>query len=132
MNPSTSQILFVPYIYVIDSPTIAGNGQGISPLVMDEDADFELHWIIGSSTEDASDEFHSNYFTVQITDKSNGRVWSSGRVPQGHISINQGGMRFPRPVLLARRSSLSFDFLNLTANSMVATLTLQGVKLKRG
>ena len=111
---------------------MAGNGQGISPLVMDEDADFELHWILGSSTEDAATDYRANNFNLQITDKSNGRVWSSARVPQGHMSINQGGMRFPRPVLLARRSSLSFDFLNLTANSMVATITLQGVKLKRG
>lgn len=123
--------IFIPFAYSVIVPALGANASTIFPFTLDQDADFELHYIMGSSSIDDPTKFFQNNFSVQITDKSNSRIWSSDRVPQiqqcgpMNMSIAQR-----RPVLLARKTNMSFDVLNLTATGgMVVTMGLHGYKV---
>lgn len=126
-------VIFVPYVYVAKtSATIAANGQGNVSLILDQDADFELHYMIASSSIDLSSDYRANNFSVQLQDKSNARLWSSDFIPQAHINTNDGAARLVRPVVLAKRSNLYFTFTNLTATPLIPTVTLWGAKISKG
>jgi len=133
-SPGTEpNIIFIPYWYVITtSAAIASSGQGNVSLILDQDADFELHYITGSSTLDVSTDYRPNNFKVQIQDKSNARLWSSDFIPQSHLAQNNGPARLVRPVVLAKRSNLYFTFTNLIASTMTPTITLWGAKISKG
>jgi len=122
-------MMFIPYCYVVVSPALTGNGSGIQTLVLDQDADFELHYLLGASSLDVNTNYRPNNFSVQITDKSSSRFWSSARVPQVHLGVNPGELRLIRPVLLARRTNLQFDFLNLSGSANTVTITMIGSKV---
>lgn len=119
-------LVFVPYSYVAVSATLAATGaSNIQPLLIDSDADFELHYIAGTTTLDAATDFRPNNFTVQITDKNNSRIWSSAPIPQVTMLM----MEARRPVLIAKRSNLNFAFVSTGASSLAATVVLHGYKV---
>lgn len=128
-NPNN--FIFIPFDVLVASPLIAANGSGITPITLDQDADFELHYIMGNSSADDSTKFFQNNFTCQITDKSNSRIWSTDRVPQVILCgpWNQSIME-RRPVLLARKTNISFDILNLTAAPIQVNIILRGFKVR--
>jgi len=121
------QYIWVPYSYVATSSSMASNAANQIPLLLDQDADFELHKIWASSTLDAATEYRPNHFSVQITDKNNSRIWSNARVQE---TVWSQGYELHRPVLLAKRSNINFDFLNLDGSSAnIATITFDGYKV---
>jgi hypothetical protein len=121
------RMIFIPYLYVAVGPTLAGNASGQTPLLFDEDADFELHWFTAVSSIDVATQFRPNNFSVQVTDKNNSRIWSSARVPQ--ISFVPR-WSLDRPVVISRRTNLNLDFLNLTATAgVIPTVILHGFKV---
>lgn len=118
--------VFLPYDYVATGPSLGGNASGLTPLVLDQDADFELHAITAVSTVDDPINGRPNNFSVLITDKNNDRIWSSARIPQVSFIPDY---TLARPVLISRRSNLNFDFLNLSASTNVPTVILHGLKV---
>lgn len=118
--------IWVPYHYSVASAAMAGNASNQQPLVLDQDADFELHEITATSTVDNATDFRPNNFSVQITDKNNSRIWSNNRIPQ--VTYNPCWI-LTRPVLIAKRSNLNFDFLNLSGSTNTATIVLLGFKV---
>lgn len=127
-TPQLSQprYIFVPYFYVAAGPSLAGNASGQIPLVLDEDADFELHWMTATGSVDATNDPRPNSFSVLVTDKNNSRIWASARVPEIAFVPQY---TLARPVLLSRRSNLNFDFLNLSGSTNTPTVTLHGFKV---
>jgi hypothetical protein len=120
------RMIFVPYHYVGVGATLGSGASGQLPLLFDEDADFELHWLTATSSLDASTDFRPNNFSVQITDKNNSRIWSSARVPQ--VSFVPRWV-LNRPVVISRRTNLNLDFLNLTVSNMTPTVVFHGFKV---
>lgn len=133
-NDVNQKYIFVPFTVVITTAAIPANGGTITPFTLDQDADFELHYITGSCTVDnvAPLQLFQNNFSVLITDKSNSRIWGSDRVPQIQLCAPwNAGLPVRRPVMLARKTNLSFDVLNLSAaNPNTVTICLQGFKVR--
>lgn len=126
MDTQQDNAVFVPYSYVVTSGVLAATGaSSTQPLLLDADADFELHYLAGTTDLDAATDFRPNNFSVQITDKNNGRLWSSGNVPQVTMLM----LETRRPVLLAKRSNLNLNFLSTGASSLTATVVLHGYKV---
>lgn len=121
--------VFVPYSYTVSSSSINHGASNQQPLVLDQDADFELHEIFGYTDADAATDFRPNRFSVQITDKNNSRIWSSGQIAQ--VTLSSPPLTLRRPVLLAKRSNLNFNFQNITAatDNVIATVVLHGYKV---
>lgn len=128
MNPTINYV-FVPYSYTVSSASINHGASNQQPLLLDQDADFELHEIYGFTDADAATDFRPNRFSVQITDKNNSRIWSSGQISQ--ITFCVPPLLLRRPVLLAKRSNLNFNFQNTTTatDNVIATVTLHGYKV---
>lgn len=122
--------IFTPYSYLVSSAAINAGASNQQPLVLDQDADFELHQITGYAdpASDAATDILPNRFTVQITDKNNSRIWSSAQI--GILAYNRQEF-LRRPVLLAKRSNLNFNFVNATAatNNVICTVVLHGYKV---
>jgi len=135
MGPSgqdiNSSYLFIPFSIVVASPAIPANGSLIVPVTLDQDGDFELHYILGTCSADTPANIFNNNFSVKITDKSNSRIWSSDYVP-AVILCGPTNYSIPerRPVLIARKTNMSFDILNLTAGNNTVTLVLRGYKVR--
>lgn len=128
-----SEYLFIPYNIVAVSPAIPASGSLIFPFTLDQDGDFELHYIMGSSTLDEPTDFFQNHFSCLITDKSNSRLWGSDRTPQINF-CGPWNQSLPerRPVMLARKTNLSFDVLNLdAAEAIVVTIVMKGYKVRQ-
>lgn len=126
MDTQQDNAVFVPYSYVVTSGVLAATGASSNqPLLLDADADFELHYMAVSTDLDAGTDFRPNNASVQITDKNNGRLWASGQIPQVVILM----LETRRPVLIAKRSNLNIIFLSTGASSLTATLTLHGYKV---
>lgn len=131
-NDVNQKYIFVPFTVVVVTAQIPAGGSTITPFTLDQDADFEVHYITGSSSLDDNTKFFQNNFSCLITDKSNSRIWGSDRVPQiqGFGPWNSG-LPMRRPVLLARKTNISFDVLNLIGgNPIVVTICLQGFKVR--
>lgn len=138
-NPSVasssvnSDYLFIPYNVVVVTAAIPASGSVVTPFTLDQDGDFELHYIGGSSSLDDPTKFFQNNFSVNITDKSNSRIWGSDRTPQ-IVMCTPWNMGLPerRPVVLARKTNLSFDVLNLNAGGPITvTIVLKGYKIRQ-
>lgn len=126
MDTQQDNAVFVPYSYVVTSGVLAATGASSNqPLLLDADADFELHYMAVSTDLDAGTDFRPNNASVQITDKNNGRLWASGQIPQVVMLM----LETRRPVLIAKRSNLNIIFLSTGATSLTATLTLHGYKV---
>lgn len=122
-----AQFVFVPYSYIVSSDSIDHTASNQQPLVLDADADFELHEIRGYTDQDAATDYRPNNFSVQVTDKNNSRIWSSDQI--GQVAMEK--LILTRPVLLAKRSNLLFDFTNITSatDGMTCTIVFHGFKV---
>ena len=127
---SAPNLIFVPFVYRVDA-ILAALGQATVALQLDPDADFELHYIMGSSTQDAATNFYNNNFTVLPTDKGSSRFWANAAIPQKILcGPDNGGLPLRRPVLIAAKSNLSFQFTDLANNGAnTATICLIGFKV---
>jgi hypothetical protein len=123
-------LIFVPYFYRVDA-TLAALGSATVALQLDPDADFEMHYIMGSSTQDAETNFYNNNFSVTPSDKGSSRFWSNAAIPQKVIcGPDNGGLPLRRPVVIAAKSNLSFQFTDLANNGAnTATIVLVGFKV---
>lgn len=127
MNGDQVNYTFTPYFYAVSSASMNGGASNQQPLLLDADADFELHEVTAFTDADDATDFRPNNFSFQITDKNNSRIWSSARIQQ--VAFNPNYI-LRRPVVLSRRSNLNFDFLNLTAaTALIATVILHGFKI---
>lgn len=130
-TPSIRQpnYVFVPYSYTVSSASINHGASNQQPLVLDQDADFELHTIYGFTDADAATDFRPNRFSVQITDKNNSRIWSNDQISQ--ITICVPPLELKRPVLLAKRSNININFVNTTASTdnVTCTVVFHGFKV---
>lgn len=124
-----SNYIFIPFDLIVTTGAIAAGGSLVQPITLDQDADFELHYICGSSTLDDNTKFFQNNFSVQVTDKSNSRIWSSDRIPQIFLAPWNYAMPERRPVVLARKTNLSFDVFNLGADPNTVSIVLKGFKV---
>jgi len=127
--PQAKNYVFVPYSYTLSSAAMNVGASNQQPLLLDQDADFELHEIFGYSSVDNATDFRPNNFSVQITDKNNSRIWSSDPIAQ--VTISSPPLFIKRPVLLAKRSNLNLNFQNITAstNGIIATVVMHGYKV---
>ena len=135
-DQGSTNFLFIPYSYSAISGVILHGASQTVPLLLDQDADFELHEIVVGTNSDALTDaaaaaIRPNYCALQIADKTNGRLWSDGLVPQAIYSRVPGGFKLYRPVLLARRSNLAVTFTNITAatDTLICALYLLGAKV---
>lgn len=128
-NLNDPNLIFAPYWYRIDA-TLAGLGSAVVALQFDPDADFELHYMMGQSTLDVATNFYNNFFTVAITDKGNSRIWSNANIPQKVLcGPDNGGLPLRRPVLIAAKSNISFNFTNLNAGANTVSVIFTGFKV---
>ncbi len=126
----SNQLLFIPHCYVVTPGTaLTGNASTITPLLTDQDADFELHELFATSSLDTAADIRPNNFLFQIADKTNGRNWSDALIPQAVAARVPGGWKMWRPVLIARRSNLAITFTNLSGSANTPTLTFIGHKV---
>lgn len=122
--------IFIPYTFVVSpAAAISGNGSVIVPVLISEDYDVEIHEIFGISSLDSASDIRPNNFSVLITDKGNGRQWSDQRIPQAVFARVPTGLTLQRPIILAKKSNLSCDFLNLSGSSNTPTLVFVGAKV---
>jgi len=120
----------IPFMYVVVTNVIAANGNAQQTLGLAADSEFELHYILGTCTEDVDTDFMPNNFSCQITDQSTGRNLSNLRVPARNLcGPSNGSIFMRRPVIFPAQANLLFDFLNLTGNNNTITLTLVGYKI---
>ena len=125
-NPS---LVFSPYVYRVDA-TLSALGSATVSLQLDPDADFEMHYIMGSASVDLATNFYNNNFTVQIIDKGNSRFWSNAPIFQKVLcGPDNGGLPLRRPVLLAAKTNISFAFTDLNNNTNTVSLMLIGFKV---
>lgn len=125
----TPNLIFSPYIYRVDA-TVAALGSTTVPLQLDPDADFELHYIMGSCTKDAATNFYNNNFTVAISDKGNSRNWSNNPIFQKVLcGPDNGGLPLRRPVLIAAKTNLSFAIADLSDDANTISICLIGFKV---
>lgn len=123
------KLIFSPYWYRVDA-TMAALGTVNVPLQLDPDADFELHYIMASSTKDAATNFYNNNFSVNITDKGNSRFWANAPIFQKCIAgPDNGGLPLRRPVVIAAKSNLSFAFTDLSNDANTSSIILVGFKI---
>jgi len=131
MAQDPANLVFVPFSYTV-AAVLAANGSATVPLQLDPDADFELHYISGFSTLDAVADPRPNNFSVQLADRGNSRFWSNDKISQSVLTAPQaGGLKLLRPVVIAAKTNMSFNFTNLSANANTATIVLVGVKVLR-
>lgn len=119
----------IPFSYVVISPTLAANSTGVATLRFQADSRFELHYFLAVSSEDDPADVAPNNFSVLVKDMATGRELASQRVPQsifsGSAFNSSPELRSP---LFLPQTDMSFDFLNLTGNSLTVTVVLKGVK----
>jgi len=130
MKLDAPNLIFVPFFYRVDA-TLAALGSATVALQLDPDADFELHYIMGSSTQDVATNFINNNFTVSPTDKGSARFWSNAPIFQKVIcGPDNGALPMRRPVVIAAKSNLSFQFTDLRNNGAnTCSLILSGYKI---
>jgi hypothetical protein len=122
-------LIFSPYFYRVDA-TCQALGSTTVPLQLDPDADFELHYIMGSSTADSDTNFYNNNFTVTIADKGNSRFWSNNPIFQKVLcGPDNGGLPIRRPVLLAAKTNLSFLITDLSNDTNTVSIIFHGFKV---
>jgi len=124
----------IPFIYVVDSGTIAIGGSAQTTLTMMADSRFELVGIFGTGgATDASEEgiVSPNNFSVQIRDQTTGRDLMNTQVPQRILCGNAfNGFLQRRGVVFEPQSALFFDFRNLSAAATNRVrLSLMGYKI---
>ena len=121
----------LPFIYLVSSTALTGNGSSVQTLAMQADSEFELHQFAASSSIDAAANVMPNNFSVQITDLSTGRQLMSARIPQRVLCgpANGGFGLLRRPIIFAAQANLSFDFLDLSGSTNTVSLCLIGYKL---
>ncbi len=124
-----NQYYYIPYQYKVTSNTMASSGTNTQSLIMDNDHDFELHYVIGYSSQDTNTFFNNN-FQLLITDKTSSFIWAN--LPIDQIAIGPTNFFLPerRPVVLPARDTLTFAFTNLFAGNLIANVVFKGYKLK--
>jgi hypothetical protein len=121
----------IPFDYLVSSGSIANAASIVTTLTLQADSAFELHWIFGTSSEDADTDFMPNNFEVKISDQATGRELSNARIPQRCFCgpANGGVFRMLRPICFAPNTNLQFDWLNVSGQTATARLVLRGLKL---
>lgn len=120
---------YIPFDYVVTA-TLLANAAGTAILQINQDADFELHNILGTSTQDAVTDQHSNNFTVLWKDTSTGRQFSNAAVPQKlFCGPSNNSLREFRPILLSRQTNLEFNFVDTSGAGNTVTIVLKGYKV---
>ncbi len=118
----------LPAWYAI-SVVLVGSAANTGTLILDQDSEFEMWDIFGSSTQDADTDFMPNNFSVMITDQGSGRRLSNIRIPQRNIcGPANGAYRLPMPVIFPPNANLLFDVLDLSTQASTATIVLCGYK----
>lgn len=119
----------IPFVYVMAATALGANANSTFTLTMAPDSDFELSYLLGTCTEDADTDFMPNNFSCLITDVGTGRQLANARVPQRNlVGPSNGTLYQRRPIIFGAQTVLSFDILNLTANSNTVTICLYGYK----
>jgi hypothetical protein len=120
--------LRVPFDYVVNAVIAANAGQPGGPaanlqvLQIQQDADFELVFIVGTSTSPLGD--------ISVTDGATGR--SLMNVPVNFANyFGSAQLPFPlvEPYIIARSTSLNFVFRDSSAAQNTLQLVFRGYKL---
>ena len=120
---------YIPFDYIAIL-TLAANGQATVALQIQQDADFELHNILGVSSKDAATDNHSNNFTVLWKDSSTGRQFSNAPVPQSAFGgPSNGSIREFRPIVLSKSTQMEFSATDISGFANVVTIILKGYKV---
>jgi len=129
-SAENSNVNAIPFVYLVTTTAMAGNGNNQQTLVMQADSRFELWAIAGTSSEDADTDFMPNNFSLLMTDQTTGRQLASARVPQRILCGNAFmGWLQRRPIVFQPQSIVVFDVLNLTGNSATVNIALHGYKI---
>jgi len=128
-DTSAPNLIFAPFFYRVDA-ALAALGSATVPLMLDPDADFELHYIMGASTADVATNFYNNNFSVTPADKGSSRFWANLPIQQKIIcGPDNGGIPLRRPVMIAAKSNLSFQFTDLSNTAQTSSIVLIGFKV---
>jgi len=118
----------VPFIYVVQTAAIAGNGTDVQVLQMESDALYELHSFGVDASDDAATDVMPNSFTVQIRDLNTGNFLSNA-VTQERADVPYTNRKLSQPVLFGPSTSLEFSFVNLSGSSQTIRYCLVGAKI---
>lgn len=123
----------LPFVYRVDATLAAAVGAAAqTTLIFQADSYFELVAIFGTTTLGSeATEVAPNNFSVAIRDQTTGNDLMSAQIPQRAFCGNvYNGFLQKRGIVFEPQSNLFFDFRNLTANALTATIVLHGYKIK--
>lgn len=120
--------LRIPFDYVVNAVVPANAGQAGGPsalnvsLQIQQDADFEIVFIVGTSTSPAGD--------VAVQDGATGRSLTSQPVNYANY-FGTAQLPFPlvEPYIIARSTSVNFTFRDASGAQNTVQLVLRGYKL---
>lgn len=120
----------LPFWYQVTTASIAGNGNGSVSLTLAADSQFELCYLMGSSSEDADTDFMPNNFSAKITDQSTGRALMNDYIGQRNLCGPANGTIYQKyGVIFSPLSNVLFEVTNLTANASIIKLVMVGYKI---
>jgi len=127
-TPPVLPPLRIPFDYVINAVVPANAGQAGGPaalnvsLQIQQDADFELVFIVGTSTSPLGD--------VSVQDGATGRSLMSAPVNYANF-FGTAQLPFPlvEPYIVARSTAVNFVFRDASAAQNTVQLVLRGYKL---
>ncbi len=117
----------LPFTYVFPVFTLTGNGSTQQTLQMEQGAQFELHEIYGTSSQDTDTDFMPSNFSVLFTDQITHKQMSNANVPQRLLcGPSNRGYRQIRPVIFAPGTNILASVLDLSGQSSTVTIAWQG------
>lgn len=127
-TPAVLPPLRIPFDYVVNAIVPANAGQPAGPaalnvsLQIQQDADFELVFIVGTSTSPLGD--------VAVQDGATGRNLMSAPVNYANF-FGTAQLPFPlvEPYIIARSTAVNFSFRDASGAQNTVQLVLRGYKL---
>lgn len=119
-----------PFTYSVEAD-LAANGSLTVPLVFDVDSDFILFGFLASSSQDSqTDSYRPNNFTALIRQSTSGKAWSNRPLSRQLLTATIYDM-LPEGVRvrIPKSEQFTIDFVNLSAQQNIVTLSFKGYKL---
>lgn len=113
------------------SLALTASQTGTANLTLPADTDFELHQIVGNSSQDDGSKFVNNNFACQIVNQTTGRAWANVPIPQSVFCGNafQSSFNERYPDRLTKQTVMQFNFQELSGNGNTVNVILVGYRL---
>ena len=119
-----------PFTYIVPI-TLSASSSGSYSLILANDSEFDLQTIEASTSADTNNNAIANNFTLLMRDITGGRDYSTAPVPRFLLAgiAPQNIVQEGRCIRFPRKQQIEFQFLNLTASSLIVTVALKGYKV---